>query len=274
MGILQKAIEELKYRIPFNILTATFNDHDEQAWRRAPVSLDELILSKVIRPRVILDTNLVGGETVMVPLNGIVPSYVDNYTRVIEIPGDRINHRNIMTVLSAHYLPFGFNFNNMNAPMAMAGHGSVNDVTSTAMRVSNSLANVPILSSALIQLVGTNTILVRDKLYITNVYSVRCVIANDENLENINPRNWRIFSRLCELAVKSYIYNTLILRIGNAYLLGGQELGIFRDLVEEYKDSEELYQVELRERWSKVNVFFNNTEEYSRFIKIQLSPGI
>lgn len=274
MGILQKAIEELKYRIPFNILTAAFNDHNEQAWRRAPVSLDELIMTKVIRPRVIVDTNLVGGETVMVPLDGLMPLYVDNYTRVVEIPGDRINHRNIMTVLSAHYLPYGFSFNNMNAPTAMAGYGSVNDITSAAQRVNNSIANVPALSSAMTQLVSTNTVLIRDKLYISNVYSIRCVVANDENLENINPRNWHVFCKLCELAVKSYIYNSLILQIGSAYLSGGQELGIFRDIVDSYQNAQELYEIELREKWGKINIYFNNTEEYSKFIRMQISPGL
>lgn len=273
MGILQKAVEELKYRIPSNILTAAFNNYNEEGWRRAPVSLDELIISKLIRPRVIMDTNLVGGETIMVPLEGLMPEYVDNYTRIVIIPPDRINSRTIMSVLSAHYLPYGYSFNNLNSPTAMAGYGSVNDVTSVAQRVNNSFSNVPPLSSAMTQLVSNNTVLIRDKLYITNIYSIRCVVSNDENLENINPRSWHVFCKLCELATKSYIYNNLVMRIGSAYLAGGQELGIFKELVDEYRDSEELYQTELREKWQKVN-YMNSTEEYSRFLRLQVSPGI
>lgn len=273
MGILQKAVEEIKYRIPFNILTAAFNVPSEDGWRAAPVSLDELILSKVIRPRVITDTNLVGGETVMVALEGLMPSYVDNYTRVVIIPGDRINHRNIMSVLSAHYLPYGYSFNNINAPAAVAGYGSVNDVTNAAHRVMNSFSSLPPLSSAMCQLVGNNTVLLRDNLYITNIYSIRCVIANDENLENINPRSWHIFCRLCELAVKSYIYNVLVLKMGSAYLLGGQELGTFKDIVDEYRECEELYQVFLREKIQKVN-FMNSTDSYSKHIRLMMNSAL
>jgi hypothetical protein len=273
MGILQKAVTELKYRIPLHILNLAFNDYSEEGWRRAPVSIDEQILNKVIRPRVIMDTNIVAGETIMVPIEGLVPIYNDSYTRVVEIPPDRVNYRSIMSVLSAHYLPYGFSFNNLGQVSAVAGYGSANDIASAMQRVNNSFANVPMVSTAICQLVNYNTVLVRDKMYVSNIYSVRCVIANDENLENINPRSWHAFSRLCELATKSYIYNTLIVKIGQAYLLGGQELGIVSELISEYKEAEELYQVELRERWQKIN-FMNGTETYAAYIKMQLNPGI
>ena len=273
MGILQKAVEEIKYRIPFNILTAAFNVPSEDGWRAAPVSLDELILSKVIRPRVITDTNIVGGETIMVALEGLMPSYVDNYTRVVIIPGDRVNHRNIMSVLSAHYLPYGYSFNNVNAPAAVAGYGSVNDVTNAAHRVMNSFSSLPPLSSAMCQLVGNNTVLLRDNLYITNIYSVRCVVANEENLENINPRSWHVFCELCEHAVKAYIYNVLVLKMGSAYLLGGQELGVFKDIIEEYREENALYSSMLKEKWQKVNLM-NSSDAYSKYIRLQVSSSL
>ena len=273
MGILQKAVAELKYRIPHDILNAAFRDYSEEGWRGAPVSLEELILSKVIRPRVIFDTNIVGGETIMVPLDGLMPKYADMYTRVVEIPLDRINGRNIMSVLSAHYLPHGYSFNNTNSPMAINGYGSVNDVTSTANKINNSFSNIPPLSSAMCQLTGPNVVLIRDRTYITNVYSIRCVVSNEENLENINPRSWHVFSKLCELAVKSYIYNTLIVKMDTTYLQGGQSLGVFKEIVDEYRESEELFQVELREKWSKVSMM-NDTETYVRHLRIGINPSI
>ncbi len=273
MGILQKAVAELKYRIPHDILNAAFRDYSEEGWRGAPVSLEELILSKVIRPRVIFDTNIVGGETIMVPLDGLMPKYADMYTRVVEIPLDRINGRNIMSVLSAHYLPHGYSFNNMNSPMAIAGYGSVNDVTSTANKVSNSFANIPPLSSAMVQLTGPNVVLIRDRTYITNVYSVRCVVDNEENLENINPRSWHVFAKLCELATKSYIYNTLVIKMDTTYLQGGQSLSVFKDIVDEYRECESLYPVELQEKWQKVN-FMNDTESFTRHIRLSINPAL
>ena len=273
MGILQKAVDEIKYRIPYDILNAAFRDYSEAGWRGAPVSLEELIMSKVIRPRVIFDTNIVGGETIMVPLDGLMPKYADHYTRVVEIPLERVNGRSIMSVLSAHYLPHGYSFNNMNSPMAIAGYGSVNDVTSTANKINTSFANVPPLSSAMVQLTGPNVVLIRDRTYITNVYSVRCVVANEENLENINPRSWHVFAKLCELATKSYVYNKLVIQMDSTYLQGGQSLGVLSDLVQSYSEMEELYQVELREKWQKVN-FMNDTESYTRHVRLSINPAI
>ncbi len=273
MGILQKAVDELKYRIPYDILNAAFRDYSESGWRGAPVSLEELIMSKVIRPRVIFDTNIVGGETIMVPLDGLMPKYADHYTRVVEIPLERVNGRSIMSVLSAHYLPHGYSFNNTNSPMAIAGYGSVNDVTSTANKINTSFANVPPLSSAMVQLTGPNVVLIRDRTYITNVYSVRCVVANEENLENINPRSWHVFAKLCELATKSYIYNKLVIQMDSTYLQGGQALGVLSDLVQSYSEMEELYQVELREKWGKVN-FLNDTESTARFYRLMVNPAL
>lgn len=273
MGILQKAVDEVKYRIPFNILTAAFNNYNEEGWRKAPVSLDELMLSKVIRPRVIFDTNIVGGETVMVPIFNLNIEFADEFTRVVKIPSDKINYRTVMSALSAHYMPHGYNYNNATAAMAGAGFSGINDVTNTAQRVNNSFSSVPVLSTAMVRLVGHNTVMIHDKMFITNVHSVRCAVANEENLENINPRSWHAFSKLCELAIKSYIYNTLVIRMGSSYLVGGQELGVFKELIDEYKDSEELYQTELREKWQKIN-YMNDSIEYDRFIRMMISPGI
>ena len=273
MGILQKAVDEIKYRIPYDILNAAFRDYSESGWRGAPVSLEELIMSKVIRPRVIFDTNIVGGETIMVPLDGLMPKYADHYTRVVEIPLERVNGRSIMSVLSAHYLPHGYSFNNMNSPMAIAGYGSVNDVTSTANKINTSFANVPPLSSAMVQLTGPNVVLIRDRTYITNVYSVRCVVANEENLENINPRSWHVFAKLCELATKSYVYNKLVIQMDSTYLQGGQSLGVLKDIVDEYRECHDLYDVELREKWQKVN-FLNDTESTTRFYRLMVNPAL
>jgi|JFJP01.1.fsa_nt_gi hypothetical protein len=274
MGILQKALDEIKYRVPFNILTAAFNNYNEEGWRQAPVSLDELILSKVIRPRVIFDANIVGGETLTVPVYNLNVEYADDFTRVVKIPSEHINYRTIMSVLSAHYMPYGYNYNNTSAAMAGAGTSGVNDITNTAQRVNNSFSSVPVLSTAIVRLVGHNTVMIHDKMYITNVHSVRCVVANEENMENIPPRSWHAFSKLCELAVKSFIHNILVIRMGNSYLVGGQELGVFKDIVDSYSDSEELYQVELRERWQKINIYFSDGIEHTKYMRMLINPGI
>jgi len=268
--------EEIKYRIPIQILQTAFNNYNEEGWRNAPVSLDELIISKVIRPRLIMDANIVGGMVVMVPINGgTTLEYSDEYTRVLKINPDTINHRTVMTVLTVHYQPYGLRsaggFGNVG--ITSVGYGSSNELTSNGARVDASFSSIPILTSATIQLVGYNTVLVRDRSYISTIYSLRCMVANEENLENINPRSWHVYSKLAELCVKSYIYNKLVINMDKAFLSGGQELGAMTDIITSYADSEQMYQDMLREKIQK-NQYFNDSINYARFIRSLVNPGI
>lgn len=276
MSILLKMTEEIKYRIPLQILQSAFNNYNEEGWRNAPVSLDELIISKVIRPRLIVDTNIVGGVVIMVPIAGnTILEYSDEYTRVIKVSPDAVNHRTIMTVLSAHYQPYGFNMSNAggNVGASGLGYGSSNDLSNSGMRVDSSFSSIPIISTATIQLVGYNTVLIRDRSYISDIYSLRCMVANEENLENINPRNWHMLSKLAELCVKSYIYNRLIISMDKAFLSGGQELGSASDIVSSYADAEEMYQDMLRTKIQKLS-WFNDSVYYARYLRKMINPGI
>lgn len=272
MNILTKAIDEIKWRIPFELLQIAFKD-DVQDWRRSPVSLDDKILTKIIRPRVLIDANLVGGQTIIVSLEGLTPKYIDTYTIVYEIPAEKVLYRTIMAVLSIGYLPFSTAYNSMGAGMGSVNPNTMSDILSAAQRVGDSVSNIPPISNGSVELIGYNTILVRDQLRVTNAYQLRCVIGNDENLNNISPRSYHVFSRLCELAVKSYIYNKLIVGIDQAYLTGGQVLGEIKNLVDSYADAEENYRTHLDEVW-RPTAFANDNMSYQRFIKLQISPGV
>lgn len=272
MSILAKALDELKYSIPMEILREAFKD-DLQNWRQAPVSLDERILTKVIRPRVLVDTNLVGGVTTIVPLDGLTPKYVDTFTVLYIIPAERISYREIIAVLSVGYLPYGMAYGTLGDGIGAINAGSMTDVSSVAQRIGDAASSIPAVSNALVELVGYNTILIRDQLRVTNSYQLRCILANEENLNNINPRSYHNFCKLCELAVKAYIYNTLLIKIDTAYLKGGQELGSFKSYVESLSDANENYRTYLLEVW-KSTAACNDTTGYDRFIKMQICPGL
>ena len=272
MMILTKALDELKYTIPMEILREAFKD-DLQNWRQAPVSLDERILTKVIRPRVLVDANLVGGITTIVPLDGLTPTYVDMYTLIYNIPADRISYRDIIAVLAVGYLPYGLAYNGLDNGIGSTNPSSMNDVSSGARRVGDAMSTIPLVSNALVELIGYNTILIRDQQRVTATYQLRCILGNDENLNNINPRSYHNFCKLCELAVKAYIYNTLLIKIDTAYLTGGQELGSFKSYVESLSDANENYRTYLTEVW-RSTASCNDTVRYDRLIKMQISPGI
>lgn len=276
MSIIQKALDEIKFRIPIQIVQAAFVD-DTFGWRqqlsKAPVSLDNLVYDKLIKPRVLIDCNLVGGQEVIISLDGLTAKFADTYHLVYEIPSDRLNNREIISVLSINYIPYSANLGNQGYGSAMMNTRYQSDLMSTAQRVNDSFATIPATSNATADLIGFNTVLLKDTNRISNAYQLRCIVSNQENLSNINPRSWPAFCKLVELAVKSYIYNKLIIKIDQAFLMGGQELGSFKDIVSSYSDHEEMYQTYLRENWAATAVC-NDVTQHQRLIKSMINPTI
>ncbi len=272
MSAIAKALDEIKFTIPMQVLRVAFQE-EQYSWRRMPISMDEQILNRVLRPRVLVDCNLVGGITVNIPLDGITPAYIDNYSSVYEVPKDLTQNRSIVSVLSVGYMPYAAAFNTAGLGYGNVAPTSMNDITSAAQRVADSLSGVPPVSNAHVSLIGENTVLLRDQFRVTSAYILRCILSNDENMNNISTRSWHAFAKLCQLAVKSFIYNTMLVKMDQAYLQGGQELGAFKSYVETLSDSEEMYQTHLREVW-QVTAFVNDTYAYDRFLKLQINPGL
>lgn len=268
MSALKKAVDEMKFRIPIQVLQLAFQD-EKPNWRRAPISLDERILNAVIKPRVLVDSNLLGGQTIMLSLAGLNPSYIDTYTVIYEIPAERLAFRTLISVLSVGYMPYNTTFNSLGGGSGIINPNSLSDLSTVANRVADSFSSVPVVSNASVEIVGTNTIMLRDQLRVTNAYLLNCIVENEENLNNINVRSWLTFADLCEHAVKSYIYNKLIIQIDNAYLSGGQELGSVKSYVDTLSDSEQNYRTFLYERWRPC-MMMNDAPAHRKFIKLQL----
>lgn len=271
MNPITKAVDEIKFSIPFEVLREAFKE--TSTWRQTPLSMDEQILTKVIRPRVIVDTNLIGGEPVQISLEGIAPVHFDNYTSIYEIPPDRVNNRTIVSVLSIGYMPYTMMYSNGGLGYGAVSPQTMNDTLMAGQKVMDSFSSVPPVSNARAELIAHNTIAVKDQYRITPGYLLRCILANDENMNNLTPRSYLVFANLCVLAVKAYIYNTLNLRLGTAYLQGGQSLDEFKQVVESYSDANEMYSEALKNTWQAVN-FMNSSENHSRFIRLMVSPGI
>ena len=263
------ALSHIKFTIPTEVLNEAFKTDYDQAVQ-VPISLDAKITNKVINPRVLVDTNTHGGRMAIIPLTGLHADVIENGL-IYNIPPERTQYQSIMSVLSVNYLPN----QNLYYQQYYSTHGcdSNNPLVQVANRVGMSAGNLPIVSTAIIDLVGENTVLIQNITPMMGNYAVRCIIANDANFTNINPRTIPALQKLCELAVKSYIYNRLYVRIDQAYLQGGLELGAFKNVVENYSDAEEQYQTHLSEVWQPA-AFMNDTLNYDRFIRLQISPGL
>lgn len=269
MSAIEKALTDIKYTIPEGILKEVFKDEVALTFNRIPRSLDDIIKDKVLAPRVLVDCNLVGGQIVVVDLNGCLEYSPQPYQFVFQIPMNRTQNRRIMSVLSVSYLAYSSSYYNGNT-YSLSNN---NEIANLGERIFASHASVPQISTARVELIGPNTILITDNNVISPTYAARVILENDANLNNLKPRAWLSFAELCIAAVKSYIYNKMPLIMGDSYLKGGQDLGVFKDIVDSYSDSEETYKTLLKEKWGKI-ALMNDTPQHIKFMKMQISPGI
>lgn len=266
MNIISKALNEVSYRIPNQILKEVFTERNYR-WRETPITIEEQITNKVIRPRVLVDCNLVGGTEAFIPLEGLECELIDNFTVVYRIPKDKTQGRSITSVLSVSFTTQSL----ASAQGAMSGLNP-NSVTApglAGMAMMDSFSPIPLTSTARVTLIAENTIMIRDTSPIISSAFIRCILSNDENLANMQMRVIPDFCKLVELAVKSYIYNESIIKIGMAQLSGGMDLGKYKEIVEGYSEAEELYQEFLRTVWSKVSLI-NDQPSFLRLQKLMI----
>lgn len=258
---ISKLLDEVKFKIPKPILEAVFQPKDFR-WRNTPPSLDEQIMALVIRPRVLVDCNLIGGTEVFIPLAGLPVERTDDYTSIYRIPKTVTQGRSINSVLNITF----------SDPTKASSYGTAAGQQNTSMMqagsaVMNAMGNFPVTSTARVQLIGENVVMVRDTVLLpANIY-IRCILANDENMSHLQLRSYRDFANLGVLAVKSYIYNTYVIPMDMGELYGGQALGRFKEIVDTYADSEELYDTYIREKFQKIS-FMNDSQTMQRYLKL------
>lgn len=266
MNALRKALDDIKFVIPRPILNTVFVER-QSSWRTQAPSLDDQILNAVIRQRVLVDCNLVGGHEITVPLTNLTPEEVDANSVVYRIPKELTQNRSIVSVLNITYVDI-----NSIAGSMYYGNCGVTAEQSAAQGLLDAIAPMPMISSARVNLIGENVVLLRDNIRPPGNSYLRCIIGHDEAMSHLSPRSYRAFCKLVEYAVKSYIYNEYIVEMDMGELRGGHNLGKFKDVIEGYADAEELYDTFFRERWQKIS-FQNDRESMGRLIKMVAGGG-
>lgn len=275
MDIIRNSIAEVKRRINRHILDKAFVKRTFDYRLTNQSNVDDQILTHVIRPRVLLDCNIVGGVTAMVPLDGLPVDKPNNYITIIHIPKSRTNNKSIISVSNVNYYDLGISGLYSGAPGY--GYNASIDMTENtaamngALGIMASLDRIPITSTSDAQLVAENTIMIKDVFAMPPTAVLRCTLENDENLSNIQPRSYHHFFQLVEFAVKAHIYNELIVDMDMGELQGGQQLGIFKQIVESYSDAEQNYQDKLK-GWMAVSVM-NDAPAFHRFIKLAVGAN-
>lgn len=263
MNPITKALDEVGFRIPREILQAVFINPYHQ-YRDMPTDIKEQIRFLVLQQRVLVDCNLLSGVEIRIPLDDVPSETVDGgYTTVFRIPKTKTNGRSIMSVFDVTY----GDLYNTQSGYGVYQYSRTSPALSVASSVMEAQIRTPYVGTARVELIGENVVMVQDSIILPQNLYLRCAIENDANLNNIQARSYPVFSRLVELAVKSYIYNNYAIKLDMGELRGGVQIGMFKTIIEGYADAEQMYQEHLNEKWAKV-AFMNDQESMHRFISL------
>jgi len=262
------SINEVLHTIPRELLHAGMMiDEDSQISNMT--TIEDKILNKVLKKRVLLDANVIGGIEIIIPLANISPMYFEFAYTIYRVPPELTLNKEIISVLSLAAIPALGYFNTVGSFVLTSN----NSVMNTADRIGNSVSPSSILNNTHLELVGYNTVVVYANYRVLANFGLRAVVENESNLNNIQPRSYKNFSMLCTLAVKAYLYNKLIIPINSGMLTGGQELGMFKSILEGYSSAEEEYRTFLKEVWGSV-AFMNDNTRYARYLGSMLAPDV
>lgn len=260
LDALSRALADVKRQVPTQILNEAFKSY--LPFNRSKLtSIDNEITNNVIRPRVMMDCSLLGGQEVRIPLTEAEYEMVDATTQIYRFPKELTNNRTIISALAVEfYNPYMMSWlpqpdNMCQSPLTLQMGKQMIDAYTPQPKTFNGR----------ITMVGENTILLQGFNLPTSNYVLRCLLEYDDYMSGLNPRHYRYFARLCILAVKAYCYHALFIETGEAEIRAGRELGKWMQILEGYSDCEDQYQ-ELLEKWPKL-AMLSDDESMSHFYR-------
>lgn len=271
MNIITKAVQDVMYEIPEEVLREVFVKSRNGFYGSAE-SMESLIITKVVQPRVVPDASIAKGEHMTINLAGVKPKILDNYRSIYEIPHSLTGNKRIISTLSVSYAPYNGSLGSVGLAYGGVGPMYSRDVATAAQQMVEASSAVPNVSTSRVEIVGHNTIMIEDSQRFSDAFNLECYVVDDNYMSSIDPRDYEYFSQLVAFAVKSYIYRTMRIRMGRARIEGGSALSEFKEVVDEYADAETNYRTFLRTTWAKV-AFMSNRNRYGRFIRSQVPIG-
>lgn len=259
MTPVMKALAEVRFEIPAPILEAAFKEQRFSNFASL-VSVDTLIREKVIEARVLVDCNHTGGQQIVVPLLGLPVEYHEASTIIVRIPKERTQNRSISrvtsVVLGQQTMPGGQSY----------GMNNGSDYMAAAAQVYASHSSMPVMSTAQVQLIAENTVMIMDQTILPGSMQLMCYLESDLNMTHMRSMTISKFTKLVEFAVKAYIYNELTIKMAEGHMAGGLDIGRFKEIVDSYADANENYKNYLNDVWIKVQVMddYNSRNRFMR----------
>ena len=239
---VRQALTHIYNVIPMPILEAVFKPYE------ANVSIDNLILDKVILSRVRDDISLRGGRVLRLILNQNWCRYTSSpspyalgisgaYT-VFHIPPEARDNRDISCVLSIRF-PYTLGTSNT---CSFYNNNSIkgNTLSGLACAALQAQTGSNQLSTPQGIVRPGNIIQLDPPQYNFVPWQVMVRLRFDDNFSGMDVSSIRTFSLLCE-----YVYVNSIMTIESNLVTRGVELGVVKDIVSSYSDANEKYEEQL-----------------------------
>ncbi len=265
MNAVIKGLADVQYRIPKEIIQLALKEATVMA--NAYASTDEKLLAAIIRPRALVDMNIVGGVSLSIDLSRCtITSTEYNDEFIIVVPKTLTANRSILSANTIYTRPVGQN--NFNTGTISRSNISTNTtlLDMGGQLISGYGTEGNILTTSRLEVIGENTIIVQERTGLFARGSMECTVVNSMNLENIKPASYIAVGKLFTLCVKAWIYNTLIIKKDKGYLYHGQELPIINEKIDEYAEMEEMYTEYIETTWRKIAAM-NDTRRYGTAIQ-------
>ncbi len=252
---LDIALRRIYFEIPNEILNTTFSPIVKNK------SLDACIIEEVIQGIVLHDCNNGGGKLLKVPLspeNAIcldappIPNVsLHNTWTIYQILPHARENKPLSAVHSVRY-PYNIGTGvTYSTPYGWQNAGrTLGLLASTAL---NAQTNSESLVTPTPILLSGDCIRLDPPQAMHIDWVLECRVEYDKNFTNMDVNIIPTFVELVLAAVKAYIYNTMIFAVERTYLVSGQELGIFKTIVEKYEDQFEKYR-ELLVKFNSISV--------------------
>lgn len=257
MNAIQYSLNYVKTYIPRQILELGFlrNDLTSDLY----TTIDDKIIHNVINFRVKPDLDLNGGTEVMIPVKSCEIKQVPGLPEfIISVPKHLTNNCSIirpMNLVSRNYTldPQNYYTNYKSSSLITLGSKMIQNVDFAT-----------VVSTSRLELIGDNKIAVREPRNYLEYTLLQALIENNAHLENITRPFFKDIAELILLATKNYIYVNKAIELDMGYSYGGYEISIIKDTIDEYKDSKEQYDEQLK-RWKKLAVM-NDNARFQKYI--------
>lgn len=222
-------------------------------------NIQQFILQKIIRERVLIECNLIGGkpksivlqqkflETTIKELEGFAGG--DGGFDVYRIPPEYRDGMPIAQVIGVQY-PYGTS--NSGVSGLDVNRGGYNMIDQ-ASEVLNSYTLSSPRNHPTAELLSGDLIKIIPSMYSHCNWLLTCRIAYDDVFTNLHTSAFDTLSDMVVAATKAWIYTNLMIDIDRAAVECGQDIGTVRSIIEEYRDANQQYK-ELRPKWNAASL--------------------